>query len=233
MPALQHHILGTVNVTVRQNTSRVSARWKSGMVNVNIPSGLRASRLSEILDTMAPRLLASRPEVTYFPGQELRLPYFTVVIRSQSLLPDKILMKAATPVSAIEVGTNLDWDSPSTSRAISAMLCRIAHKVAPDTLIPRARQLAAEVRRAPGGWIVSTGHRILGQCSSNGIISLSHVLMFLPQELSDYVIYHELAHLSEMNHSPRFHALLNSYLHGREDELRRRLKAFSWPVLRK
>lgn len=233
MPSLQHPILGTVNVTVRQRTSRVSARWKSGVVNVNIPEGLRPARLAEILDTMAPRLMASRPQVLYHPGQQLRLPYLTIAIGSQAFLPDKILMKASTPVAAVEVGTNLDWNDPATTRAISAMLCRIAHKVAPTTLLPRARELAREVGRAPGGWVISTGHRILGQCSSNGIISLSHVLLFLPQELSDYVIYHELAHLSEMNHSPRFHALLNSYLHGREDELRERLRRFTWPVLRK
>lgn len=59
------------------------------------------------------------------------------------------------------------------------------------------------------------------------------MLVFLPLELSDYVIYHELAHLTEMNHSPRFHALLDSYLGGREAELVRKLKGFVWPVLRK
>lgn len=59
------------------------------------------------------------------------------------------------------------------------------------------------------------------------------MLVFLPQELRDYIICHELAHLSEMNHSPRFHALLDSYLDGREAMLAARLRAYSWPVLRK
>ena len=45
----------------------------------------------------------------------------------------------------------------------------------------------------------------------------------LPEELRDYVMLHELCHLKEMNHGPRFHALLESVCPGHrvlEKELR-------------
>ena len=113
------------------------------------------------------------------------------------------------------------------------MLCKIARKVAPKVLVPHARQLASDIGRSPMGWTISSGHRILGQCTGRGIISLSYVLLFLPDDLRDYVICHELAHLSEMNHGPGFHQLLDSYLGGRESELVKKLNTYRWPVFRK
>lgn len=43
-----------------------------------------------------------------------------------------------------------------------------------------------------------------GSCSSNGNISISTRLIAAPQSISDYILIHELAHLSEFNHSERF-----------------------------
>ena len=43
-----------------------------------------------------------------------------------------------------------------------------------------------------------------GSCSHHGGISLNWRLIFMPLPIVDYVVAHELAHLKEMNHSPRF-----------------------------
>jgi predicted metal-dependent hydrolase len=45
-----------------------------------------------------------------------------------------------------------------------------------------------------------------GSCSLNGTISLNWRLVQTPEFVRDYIIYHELMHLREMNHSERFWA---------------------------
>lgn len=43
-----------------------------------------------------------------------------------------------------------------------------------------------------------------GSCSTGGTISLNWRLIQTPEFVRDYIIYHELSHLLEMNHSARF-----------------------------
>lgn len=47
-----------------------------------------------------------------------------------------------------------------------------------------------------------------GSCSTTGRICFSYKICLLPPHLADYIIVHELCHLGEMNHSPRFWALV-------------------------
>ncbi len=49
-----------------------------------------------------------------------------------------------------------------------------------------------------------------GSCSSTGTLSYSWRLAFAPEEVANYLCVHEVCHLKEMNHSPRFWKLVES-----------------------
>jgi predicted metal-dependent hydrolase len=60
-------------------------------------------------------------------------------------------------------------------------------------------------------WVANQNSR-LGSCTPvNGTIRLSHRLAAMPAFVRDYVIVHELAHLLEANHGPKFWKLVNCY----------------------
>lgn len=62
----------------------------------------------------------------------------------------------------------------------------------------RDRELTLRLRRMRRTW---------GTCSSRGVVRLNTHLVKAPDLILDYVIAHELCHLREMNHGPRFYAL--------------------------
>lgn len=47
-----------------------------------------------------------------------------------------------------------------------------------------------------------------GSASRAGNLNFNYRVLFLPPHLAEYVLVHELCHLRELNHSPRFWALV-------------------------
>ena len=65
-----------------------------------------------------------------------------------------------------------------------------------------------------------------GSCSALGVLSFSWRLILAPPHVLDYLAAHEVAHLAEMNHSPRFWRLV-ARLHANCDRAKSWLDAHS------
>jgi predicted metal-dependent hydrolase len=103
--------------------------------------------------------------------------------------------------------------------ATQAWLMRQARRVFTARLDHYAPQLGVRWQRLS---LSSAGTR-WGSASADGWIRLNWRLIHLREPVIDYVVVHELAHLREMNHSPRFwqhvETILPDYAH-RRGELR-------------
>ena len=64
----------------------------------------------------------------------------------------------------------------------------------------------------PTGMKITTARKRYGSCSGKNSICFSCFLMRYPEEAIDLVVVHELCHIKEKNHGPRFYALLAQYL---------------------
>ena len=83
------------------------------------------------------------------------------------------------------------------------------------------RYTSLSIHKTHGRW---------GSCNTSGRINLSLYLMLLPRHLQDYVMHHELTHLVEMNHGPRFWQLLDESTQGHSEEYRKELKKYDTNV---
>lgn len=83
-------------------------------------------------------------------------------------------------------------------------------------LARRAAQLNRQIFDGRLRWseirYVANQQKRYGSCTpATGVIRISHRLAAMPAWVRDYVIVHELAHLREANHGPRFWKLVNRY----------------------
>ncbi|HEX6441759.1 MAG TPA: SprT family zinc-dependent metalloprotease [Stellaceae bacterium] len=68
----------------------------------------------------------------------------------------------------------------------------------------RARAFAARIDKRVARVTVRDTTSRWGSCSAAGNLAFSWRLIMAPEPVVDYVVAHEVAHLAEMNHSPRF-----------------------------
>jgi predicted metal-dependent hydrolase len=74
----------------------------------------------------------------------------------------------------------------------------------------RARALAARIDRRVTRITVRDTKSRWGSCSASGALAFSWRLILAPEAVLDYVVAHEVAHLVEMNHGPRFWRLVET-----------------------
>jgi len=65
-----------------------------------------------------------------------------------------------------------------------------------------------------------------GSCTAKDCLCFPYKIMLLPNELIDYIVVHELAHIEEKNHSAAFYAVVARYIPDYKDR-RKHLKEWS------
>jgi len=95
-----------------------------------------------------------------------------------------------------------------SQRRVIDFLKREARRVLDERSSDFAARIETKVKRVS---VRDTASR-WGSCSTSKTISYSWRLILAPRFVLDYVVAHEVAHLREMNHSPRFWRLVRSII---------------------
>jgi len=102
--------------------------------------------------------------------------------------------------------------------------CKTTYKLlAERDLTARTIEFMDEMELEPTAIKINNAKSTWGSCSSKKSINFSWRLVMADDDVIDYVIVHELAHILEPNHSARFWAIVESYIPDYK-ERRARLK---------
>ncbi|MFT4036228.1 MAG: SprT family zinc-dependent metalloprotease, partial [Patulibacter sp.] len=80
-----------------------------------------------------------------------------------------------------------------------------------EHLAPRTERAAAALGRTVGRVSIGDARSRWGSCSARHTISYSWRLVLAPPWVAEAIVWHEACHLVELNHSPRFWALLRHH----------------------
>ncbi len=238
-----HPELGRIHVKVHGSARGIRARWEGPQLLVTVPRDCPLDAYEAFISNNIPRLLELKPEQAFHIGQIIDgNPVDFEISAEPYRLSDKgayfefhsdvpLRGKRANCVISLTAALHDNGiEAAHVQQFLNQVLISAAAKAVRHYIIPRAVELADIIGRHPAGWDVKYRKRSLGTCDSKGIITLSPRLIFLPDNLRDFVIFHELAHLSEMNHSKAFHRVCDTYCNGREADLNAALRAFRFPV---
>ncbi len=98
------------------------------------------------------------------------------------------------------------WLAARPAADLAALARRALQRRALEVFQPRIATAATRLGVTTPPLALSSARTRWGSCSTHSGIRLNWRLIHLPLPLVDYVIAHEVAHLVEMNHSPRFWA---------------------------
>lgn len=229
----RHDKLGHVYVLVKPTARTIKAHWKGKVLNVTTPP-VSADRLMEALDSMSSRLLAVKPLSRYYIGQIFEFEVFKLILKQQMRMPEHVTVsRNESGTISLGIGTDVDLDTEAGEATVEKVICSIAKSEAAKLLIAEAEAVSRRLGvRPPDGFELGYGRKRLGCCVNRRRISLSFLLVFMPAHLRQLIYCHELAHLTHMDHSPAFHALVNAYTNGNEARLEAELRKFKFPINR-
>jgi len=112
----------------------------------------------------------------------------------------RVFDAALPPVAIVDGEIRVRSDPMYLPRRVRDHLVALAA----SELARRARRLAPEIGHKVARVTVRDTKSRWGSCSGKGSLSFSWRLILAPDTVIDYVVAHEVAHLAEMNHGPRF-----------------------------
>lgn len=234
MTTFTDEMLGLITVRTNARARRIIMRPQVDGVQVTVPPRTTERLLTDTLNHFRQRLRARQLEMQKGAEEKgtgnscinlsFRLETDLISIALERGTRKDFYLRTEQGRTVIVCPPDTNFNEPTRQEWLHRVVERALRLQAERVLPERLRALSVlhnlpfntcKVNVSKGRW---------GSCSGRKDINLSCYLALLPSHLRDYVMLHELCHTREMNHGPRFWALLDALTNGKAKALREELK---------
>lgn len=234
MTTFTDEMLGLITVRTNARARRIIMRPQVDGVQVTVPPRTTERLLTDTLNHFRQRLRARQLEMQKVAEEKgtgnscinlsFRLETDLISIALERGTRKDFYLRTEQGRTVIVCPPDTDFNAPTRQEWLHRVVERALRLQAERVLPERLRALSVlhnlpfntcKVNVSKGRW---------GSCSGRRDINLSCYLALLPPHLREYVMLHELCHTREMNHGPRFWALLDNLTDGKAKALREELK---------
>ena len=210
----------TLRRSARARNVRLKVTPRDGLVVV-VPKRYPAKRIPALLtarrDWIESALARVAPRREHLAGHDPRDRPRELEL--QGIGEKWVVEYRPTTASRISVASHDDMRLVIFGPVDDAAACRAATKrwlarTARDRLVTRLWSIADEHGFQVNATSVRWQRTRWGSCSSRGNISINAKLLFLPRQLVDHVLLHELCHTVQLDHSSAFWSLFERYEPG-------------------
>jgi hypothetical protein len=230
---MKHHYADIIPYTLTRSRRKTIAIYiRDGQVEVRTPLRTPAREIERFLSEkqkwINTHLAESKLELQ-------RKENFTLNYGDKVLYCGKQYTITPSSSGKIGIGSNNFYIPANLPHEQIKSACVTIYKIlAKSDFTLKTYDYAAKMGVTPTAVKVNNATSRWGSCSAKKSLNFSWRLIMADDEVIDYVVVHELAHLIEMNHSPRFWAVVERILPDYRErktklkKLQQKLNAENW-----
>ena len=182
-----------------------------GAIRVYAPKGMRLRDIDQMVRERAGQLLEMGRSVDRRLDEDRRshpvTEGSTILIEG---VPHTIKLNRGAKAAGIAADRELRLvlPEPENDPAVRGVIRAVLSARALERIRERVDHYAPLIGVRPGRITIREQKTRWGSCSSRGNLNFNWKLIMASPQVLDYVVIHELCHLHEFNHSPRFWALV-------------------------
>ena len=197
-----------------QRSSVLFQALPEGAIKVYAPKGMRLRDIDQMVRDRAGQLLQMGRDVDrkVLEGRKLHPVGEGATIMIEGV-PHTIRLTRSPRIAGVVADGELRLSHPRTDNdpEIRALIRATLSARALERVRERITHYAPLIGKTPGRVTIREQKTRWGSCSSKHNLNFNWLLIFAPPQALDYVVIHELCHLYEFNHSPKFWARVEKY----------------------